>query len=108
MSGERQVQVTGVRITLSGDLDLPQADDLRRQLAQLSRPGQRVEIDMSRVTFFNSTTVSVIAAAYQHIEAIGGAVVIIYPSVIVRRVLEITGLQNLIDPVLPVAVDPSG
>lgn len=99
--GDRATSAGVARITLAGDLDLPQADDLQRRLAQLCRPDQRVEIDMSQVTFFNSTTVSVLACAYQHNQALGAVLVIIHPSPIVRRVLEITGLHHLIDPCDP-------
>ena len=87
------------RLHPSGELDILLADDLREEwlpaLEQL-RP-DRLVIDLSAVTFLDSSGLSLIVALHKLQERHGGRVVLSAPQRPVRRVLEISGIDRVID-----------
>jgi anti-anti-sigma factor len=78
-------------VTMSGEFDLSNADDLRDCLAELT---EAVTLDMTAVTFIDSTALSVLAFTAGR----GVTVTISSASDVARRVLEISGLDNLLAP----------
>ena len=91
-------------VVVDGELDLAFADALRATLAAEQRGGRRrVRIDMSAVTFVDATALGVLANAHHQFRARGGAVVLTGAGPQIRRLLRITGL----DDVLPVAEAPA-
>jgi anti-anti-sigma factor len=80
--------VIGPTLVVAGEIDGVTADAFG---AALSSTAIR-EVDMSQVTFFNSTGIRVLLAARR--ARVDGDLVVIRPSRIVQRVLELAGLAR--------------
>lgn len=78
-------------VTLEGELDLDSAEGLPEWLLEIS--GSRVVIDLSRLSFMDSSGISAIVRARNEL---GDALVLSRPQPNVRRVLEVTGLDSWI------------
>ncbi|SCG55353.1 STAS domain-containing protein [Micromonospora inositola] len=83
-------------ITLAGELDFAADGDVRQLLdAELQQPSLTdLRIDMTRVTFIDSTMLGTLVHAYNAIDDTDRQLTI-SPSPVVRRILEITGLSHL-------------
>jgi anti-anti-sigma factor len=78
-----EIDPSSVRI-LAGDLaDIPDQDV--------------VAVDCSQVSFMDSAGVRALSMAAQRHEAAGGALSVVRPTAVVRRILEVTSLDSLID-----------
>ncbi len=77
-------------LTLSGELDMSNVETFKSAVASLS--ADKVVLDMSALRFMDSAG---IAALLQTRERIG-AVVLRAPSPAVRRVIEVTGLTDVL------------
>ena len=87
-------------VLAEGDFDLSTIGLLRQTLLQATAeqkaPG-RIIVDMSGVTFADSTAIGVIIGAHKRVEAHGGVLsVVLPPGSTVRKVFELTGLTQLI------------
>ena len=79
-------------VSVSGEVDAASADVLRSAIAEVIDGGQpRVSIDMSDVSFIDSSGLRVLIAGYKSASAAGGALTVQSPSDPVTRLLEITG-----------------
>jgi anti-anti-sigma factor len=80
-------------VVVSGELDMSNADSLQRAVAAITadRP-QRLVFDLSGVRFMDSAGIAVLVAA----AAEAGKVQLRSPSPIVRRVVELTGLSDIL------------
>ncbi|HZX55470.1 MAG TPA: STAS domain-containing protein, partial [Ilumatobacteraceae bacterium] len=68
--------------------------------------GITIVFDMSRVTFMDSTGLSVIAGTLRRLEPVGGRLCIRGASPMIRRLLEITGItQSEMFEVAPAVTD---
>ena len=87
-------------ITIRGELDMNTAPELESSLQSLtSAPQTAVLIDLSDCEFIDSTGVALIVQAWQRLdrEAQGdGRLVLCCPASQVRRLLDITGVENSI------------
>jgi anti-sigma B factor antagonist len=87
---------SGVVVGVEGELDLSTAPQLRDELVALAEEGQtRVVLDLTRLSFIDSTGLSVLVMALNRSRADSGSVVIRNPSQSVLRILEITGLVSV-------------
>lgn len=98
--GELQVVVSGVaaayEVHLFGELDLSTAAQLRERLLGLTTDGPtQVTVDLSSLSFVDSTGLSVLIAGLKHIRQRGGDMALRSPTPSTRRVLEITGLTEV-------------
>jgi anti-sigma B factor antagonist len=84
-------------VTLSGELDLSNRDDIRAHLLdELAAPATRhLIIDMAAVGFLDSTAVSILVTAYHHGREHDCRVTIVRPSLQVTQILTMTGLLDL-------------
>ena len=86
-----------VRVQVQGELDMstsPQLDQLlRREVAA----GKRVVVDLSEITFIDSSGLNALIGALRVAESNGGALMV-SPSLPtqVKRVFEITGLSGVL------------
>lgn len=90
------VRVTGgtATVVISGELDLASSPSLAAQLARLlAGSPQRLVLDMSRVGFMDVAAARLIASTAQSLPE-GRRPVIRSASRLVRRVLELTGLDD--------------
>ncbi|MBA2609592.1 MAG: STAS domain-containing protein [Actinobacteria bacterium] len=80
-------------IAAVGEVDAASADVLRSAIFEVvdGSGESNVAIDMSEVSFIDSSGLRVLIAGYKAVEAAGGALTVQAPSDAVVRLLEITG-----------------
>lgn len=79
-------------VTLHGELDVASADGLANSLVELA--GSTVVVDLSDLTFMDSSGIGALVRARNRIRAGGlGELVLTRPGEIVRRALGIVGLD---------------
>jgi anti-anti-sigma factor len=86
-----------VEISPHGEIDVDTAYEVREAVVGVlthSRP-RRVELNMSAVTFIDSTGISAMVAGFQMAEVSGARLVVTRPSRFVYRQLWVTGLLGL-------------
>jgi anti-sigma B factor antagonist len=81
----------------TGEIDLAVADEFRATVLEALSRADRVAIDFSEVTFLDSTGLSVIATALKETKALGNQLVLVGLSERTRRLLEITGMIDIVD-----------
>ena len=80
-------------ITLSGELDIAGAGSLENTVAAITAEGPvRLIFDLSGLQFIDSAGIAVLVSATKNVDA----VTLRNPTVIVRRVLELTGLSEVL------------
>ncbi len=84
----------GPVVTATGELDLAVKDELREVLSSLTGV---VTIDLTEVTFLDSSTIGVFVGAHKRLSGDGGALRLRNPQDMPRRALEIVGLGEWID-----------
>ena len=80
-------------LTLAGEIDAHTAPELRHAISQLNTDAD-VELDMSDVGFIDSSGLRVILEAHDSSSANGRRLVLSRPSRAVRRLIEISGLNE--------------
>ena len=84
----------GTVVIATGELDLAVKDELREVLSPLTGV---VTIDLTEVTFVDSSTIGVFVGAHKRLSGDGGALRLRNPQDMPRRALEIVGLEDWID-----------
>jgi anti-sigma B factor antagonist len=86
-------------LVLSGDLDLAVAPELQDVVIRLLPPDEvrAVAIDLSEVTFIDSTVIGIVAMGHKRAARSGGHLVVVGASGRVERVLELTGINSMLD-----------
>jgi len=80
-------------VVLSGELDSSNADALSTELASITaRRPERLIIDLSGLRFMDSAGIAVLVGVAGRV----GSVCLRNPSKVVRRVIELTGLSELL------------
>ncbi|MBD0292873.1 MAG: STAS domain-containing protein [Jiangellaceae bacterium] len=85
-------------VSAAGDIDLDSAPRLRDALCEAIRePRPNVLLDLTAVGFVDSTGLAVLLASFRQARALGGSLRMVVPPrpSIVRKVIEITGLNRL-------------
>lgn len=97
-AAERPLRPT-VRLAAEGDLDVRSAPDLQREVSRAldSGPGD-LELDLSEVTFLDSSALGALVGIKRTVEDDGRALHIVGVSTKVMRVLQLTGLDVLFFP----------
>jgi anti-sigma B factor antagonist len=81
---------------LRGELDLETAPALRQRLHRAIEEGHTdLVVDLSGLTFLDSTGISVLVDALKHVRRLDGTLVLRSPATRTRRVLEIAGLVEI-------------
>ena len=87
-----------VLVHLDGELDLAAAPALRARLTDLLVLGGRdVVVDLGAVTFFDTSALEALVEGHRLGRATGARLVLRHVPAHVRRVLEITGLDRVLD-----------
>lgn len=82
-------------VRLPAEIDLANAPALRDELlSALNRHGEHLVVDALGVTFMDSSGVNALVRARERASRLGGSVHVVAQSTAVRRVLEITGLEE--------------
>ena len=82
-------------VRLPPEVDLASAPELRDEmLAALNRDGVHLVVDADDVTFMDSSGVNAVVRARERAATLGGSLHVVTRHPAVRRVLQITGLQE--------------
>lgn len=82
-------------VSLCGELDMDTAEGLSDWL--IASSGSTVVVDLSEVTFMDSSGISAIVVAQNHMAEHGHCLVLTRPRPFIRRTLELVGLDSWID-----------
>lgn len=86
-------------LALHGDADLHVADDLRERMTSvMAAHSPAVVVDLSDVSFIDSSTLGVLVGGMKRARGQGGALRLVVPRSDLRRIFEVT----LLDRVLPI------
>lgn len=96
-------------VEVIGELDLESGPYLREQLGPIMRAlGAHLAIDLTGVTFIDCSGVNALLASGRDARRLGGGMRVAGAAPCVRRLVEITGLQQMLggpeigdDPILP-------
>ncbi len=88
---------SGRRLDVAGELDLAARSELRAALADLVDGGADVTVDLSAVTFIDSTALAVLVHVHQEVAASGARLIVADPSPVVVRIMHLAGLFALLD-----------
>ena len=92
-----RVEVSQVAVvTLRGEVDMAGLADLQSAIEPVLAPGQTVVLDLSQVTFADSTLLKVLTEARGKITEVGGALLVRNPSEEARKLLTLGRLDDLI------------
>ena len=102
-SASRSIPADGAqRIALSGELDIATVDQLSARIDRLSAAaGERLVIDLSAVSFMDSSGLRVLIAANRDAAAGGYELVVVTGDSPAKRVLELTRMDEHMQVVAP-------
>jgi anti-anti-sigma factor len=84
-------------LTIDGELDMNTAPALLDAAGELIDAGRsRLVLDLGGVGFCDSAGLGVFARLKRRVDEVGGELALARPALMVRRVLELTGLTELI------------
>lgn len=87
-----------VVVELGGELDMDDAEALHRQLIDQLEEGDRGAIlELSALTFLDSTGLSALIRAREHAHSLGKALFLTQPQPTVAKVFSITGMNIVFD-----------
>ena len=85
----------GSMLRINGELDISTADQLRRAVAPYVAAGGKLVLDLSQVTFCDSTGLAVLVGIHKRLTATGGGLELYAPVQRVQHLLTITGLNRV-------------
>jgi anti-sigma B factor antagonist len=85
-----------IAVTLAGELDAYDAPSLRKAFAELTdgREPPVVVLDLSAVTFLDSTALGTMVGLLRRVREAGGELRVVLPETPARRIFEVTGLDG--------------
>lgn len=85
-------------VVLIGEIDITTSGRVREALIAISNSGEnKVVVDMTNVTFMDSTGLAALVGPLKRFRTMDGQIVLRSPTKGVRKVLEITGLTRVFD-----------
>ncbi|MGK5557679.1 STAS domain-containing protein [Actinomadura kijaniata] len=92
----RRDAATGPVLHVAGDLDYTHAPGLRHHVRQLTlTPGQCLVLDLSGLEFCDSSGITALLAARQHVQAADAAIVLAAVPSNLMRTLTLVGLDRV-------------
>lgn len=83
-----------VTVELSGDIDLAAKEDLRVRLDAAAAQSERVDVDLSKVEYADSTALGLLIGLRNRLRERGGDVRLVAPSERMRKLLNYAGLDQ--------------
>jgi anti-sigma B factor antagonist len=84
-------------VTVAGELDMATAPQLQQEVSRLVDAGQtHLVFDLADISFCDSTGLSVFVRARNRCQAAGGEVRLAAPQRAVQRILEVSGLVEVL------------
>jgi anti-anti-sigma factor len=98
-------EVTGdwIRLRLSGYVDLSNAHELGRAVDEALERGDHVELDLSELSFADSTGLREFVLGYHHAQEAGHGYRVTGARGAVRQVLELAGMLDFLSTGVPAA-----
>ncbi|KAF3463306.1 STAS domain-containing protein [Streptomyces sp. Tu 3180] len=88
----------GIRVlTAVGEIDHHTGQSLQQALDVTGTTRPRIVIDLRQVTFLDSSGINLLITAHQHTTQAGGRLRLAGPTPPVQRVLQLVGVDQLID-----------
>lgn len=85
-------------ISVEGELDIATAPEFERELVNAVRcAAARVVVDLTATTFFDSSAIRALVAGSRRLEASGADTCVVCSNSTVERVLQITGVDRLLE-----------
>ncbi|GAB6182151.1 anti-sigma F factor antagonist [Desulfotomaculum defluvii] len=86
-------------VRLGGEMDFGVADKMRKALDNelVDRRAKNLVLNLSRVTFIDSSGLGVILGRYKRLANCGGKVILVGAQPQVRRILELSGLVQIME-----------
>jgi anti-anti-sigma factor len=98
-AGATRRVVDGTVVWLRGEYDISTVNSLSQTIARaIAFDGSHLVIDLSGVQFMDAATIGVIIRARNELQAQFRSLTLRDPTRFARRVLELCGLTNLLDP----------
>lgn len=84
-------------VRLLGDLDLVTADEIRAKIdySLVETNSQYLLLDLSQITFMDSSGLGVILGRYRRLKEQGGQMIIFGAQAKIKKILEISGIISL-------------
>ena len=84
----------GLLVDVAGEVDIATSPALRETLTRRPDPGGLLLVDLTRVTFLDSSGLSVLLGLRQDMAAAGGRLAIVCPPGPARLLFEVTGVDT--------------
>jgi anti-sigma B factor antagonist len=95
---EEQLFPSGVVLTVSGELDMATAPELRERLdAALEAGVRRIVVDLQELTFLDSIALAMLLHASRRLGDEGRMAVVVAPDSYVRLIFEVAGMPHCVD-----------
>jgi anti-anti-sigma factor len=89
---------TAETLFVMGELDISTAPTLEHAVSDaLDGQGEEFRLDLSQLTFMDSTGATTLLHVHKRVDGLGRRLAVVSPTDAVRRVLEILGLDQVID-----------
>jgi anti-sigma B factor antagonist len=85
-----------VLVVVRGEVDLFTAPQLHEALDGLDAGAREVVVDLSEVAFIDSTGLGVLIGVAKKLQSASGALAIVCPAEKIRRIFQITGLDQVL------------
>ena len=98
MRVKTKLKVTTLSVKVTGEFDMIIADEFRKSVDSFldSHLARYLLIDLSEVTFIDSSGLGAILGRYKKIEQVKGKMVIAGPQLHVKKILEVSGINKVI------------
>jgi anti-sigma B factor antagonist len=86
-------------LILNGEVDAFTASNLKKEILELTESAETnlLVLEMSRVSYMDSTGIGVIIAGYKSVKKNGGSLVVQGLTSRVKRLFDITGLSEIVE-----------
>jgi anti-sigma B factor antagonist len=92
----RQLSAGSYVIALAGELDLAGVPDLTDALARLPPDADRTFVDLSQLSFIDSSGLRLLIEAAKSAQERGATMILVGPTPTVQRVFQIVGVADLV------------
>jgi len=82
-------------VRVVGDVDLWSVDDLRKELGQVQPTVSNLIVDLTGVSFIDSTGIGVLVSCLQDVRKAGGRMGLVIAQPHIHRVLQVTNLDQV-------------
>ena len=90
-------EADGARVVFKGELDLAGTDAAQNAIAQAEESSGMLVLDLSGLTFMDSTGLEIVLRAARRAHDSGRRLVVARPSPYVRRLFELTAIDQSLD-----------